>query len=634
LSPKRPLTSFCHLQTPCDMSSTTINLGPVPKCCGGNCTCCWKVLNQSGCPGLGIDITPGAPPAIKISYVDSFYGCGGECNALQTVTLATKFEVIAPVTLTITLEGDIENQSPGYDWCDLYLDGLQILRIASSGSGGGCQMVHASDSTSVELDNGCHEILIIGSTEDEAWHQNMYHKVSFSASDPAAISPCGSTLCTNYSCSSTAGCVIDPEGNGPYQSLEECEAVCIERFECYIPPNPPPCQWNPYCASIGYAPSGQTQSECKASCFAPSWTCNSTCGCDAVLDNSGEYATRELCEQSCFARYYCDTVFGCGTSDTFGTPTGPINSGEYVTRALCEESCKERYTCETYTGCTFAQFSDTGGLLLNDCQVNCTIQSYDCDSAAGCIARYDADGAYVSDVACAAVCQDTYDCVTVYGWSYCAAVGYSTTPTTYAACCAAEPCASSPSCAQNLPMTMPPEVLKMLQMQAAPVELSSESIGLEPNATTTDIATAAAVPAAAADITTVEYVRGPAPRRSVVLPRISPTLEEQDPTGPGTFLAKTLEKIGIKSSPTCACKARARIMNEKGNDWCEKNLDTIVDWLREEATKRKLPFVNFAGNLLVKRAIKLSRAAKAKAARELDESATSSPAPDPQTGAG
>lgn len=113
-----------------------------------------------------------------------------------------------------------------------------------------------------------------------------------------------------------------------------------------------------------------------------------------------------------------------------------------------------------------------------------------------------------------------------------------------------------------------------------------------------------------------------------------PTLEEQSPHGPGTFLSKTLEKIGIKSSPTCSCKARARTMNEKGNDWCEENLDTIVGWLREEATKRKLPFVDFAGKLLVKRAIKLSRAALAKAEQQCDAPDTPPLDSDSQAGAG
>ena len=74
--------------------------------------------------------------------------------------------------------------------------------------------------------------------------------------------------------------------------------------------------------------------------------------------------------------------------------------------------------------------------------------------------------------------------------------------------------------------------------------------------------------------------------------------------GPGTELKKLLKTIGITSSPTCSCNARARKMDENGIEWCENNIDTIVGWLREEATKRKLPFVDMAGKILVKRAIK------------------------------
>ena len=81
------------------------------------------------------------------------------------------------------------------------------------------------------------------------------------------------------------------------------------------------------------------------------------------------------------------------------------------------------------------------------------------------------------------------------------------------------------------------------------------------------------------------------------------------PSGPGTELKKLLKLIGITASPTCSCNARARTMDGNGCDWCEANVDTIVSWLREEATKRGLPFVDLAGRLLVKRAIRNARKA-------------------------
>ena len=74
--------------------------------------------------------------------------------------------------------------------------------------------------------------------------------------------------------------------------------------------------------------------------------------------------------------------------------------------------------------------------------------------------------------------------------------------------------------------------------------------------------------------------------------------------GPGTELKKLLKLINITATPNCSCNARARTMDANGCDWCEENIDTIVGWLREEATKRGLPFLDAAGRLLVKRAIR------------------------------
>jgi hypothetical protein len=79
--------------------------------------------------------------------------------------------------------------------------------------------------------------------------------------------------------------------------------------------------------------------------------------------------------------------------------------------------------------------------------------------------------------------------------------------------------------------------------------------------------------------------------------------------GPGTELKKLLATIGITATPNCSCNARARAMDANGCEWCESNMDTIVGWLREEAAKRGLPFLDAAGRLLVRRAIKNARKA-------------------------
>ena len=81
------------------------------------------------------------------------------------------------------------------------------------------------------------------------------------------------------------------------------------------------------------------------------------------------------------------------------------------------------------------------------------------------------------------------------------------------------------------------------------------------------------------------------------------------PAGPGTELKKLLRGIGIVPTPGCSCNARAAEMDARGCGWCEANVELIVGWLREEATKRRLPFVDAAGRLLVRRAIANARRA-------------------------
>jgi hypothetical protein len=86
-----------------------------------------------------------------------------------------------------------------------------------------------------------------------------------------------------------------------------------------------------------------------------------------------------------------------------------------------------------------------------------------------------------------------------------------------------------------------------------------------------------------------------------------PKTLEENPNHPGTILSKMIKSVGIQMTDSCSCKRHALEMNDKGNDWCEENIDTIVGWLRDEAKRRGLPFIDAIGKLLVGRAIKKSR---------------------------
>ena len=88
--------------------------------------------------------------------------------------------------------------------------------------------------------------------------------------------------------------------------------------------------------------------------------------------------------------------------------------------------------------------------------------------------------------------------------------------------------------------------------------------------------------------------------------------------GPGTELKQLLGRLGIAPKPGCKCLARAEEMDRRGCDWCAANLPLIVGWLREEATRRKLPFIESVASLLVRRAIHTARSnhgTKAEAAK-------------------
>jgi hypothetical protein len=92
-----------------------------------------------------------------------------------------------------------------------------------------------------------------------------------------------------------------------------------------------------------------------------------------------------------------------------------------------------------------------------------------------------------------------------------------------------------------------------------------------------------------------------------ILRGLFPKTIEEHPYGPGAILSQMIKSVGIVMTEGCSCKRHAILMNEKGNDWCEQNIDTIVGWLREESKKRKLPFIDTIGKLIVNRAIKKSR---------------------------
>jgi hypothetical protein len=93
-----------------------------------------------------------------------------------------------------------------------------------------------------------------------------------------------------------------------------------------------------------------------------------------------------------------------------------------------------------------------------------------------------------------------------------------------------------------------------------------------------------------------------------------PKRQRADSSGPGTELSKLLKRFGIEPTPTCSCRAKAAQMDAWGCDECSKpeRIEEVVAVMRAEAKARKLPFLDAAARLLVRRAIANARKAEAK----------------------
>lgn len=93
-----------------------------------------------------------------------------------------------------------------------------------------------------------------------------------------------------------------------------------------------------------------------------------------------------------------------------------------------------------------------------------------------------------------------------------------------------------------------------------------------------------------------------------------PGVVTQSPTtgGPGTNLkAFFLKWFGQKATPNCSCNAVAAQMDTMGPQWCRDNMDWILEQIRMNAERRKLPFIRAVVEPIVLLAIrKAERQAK------------------------
>lgn len=75
----------------------------------------------------------------------------------------------------------------------------------------------------------------------------------------------------------------------------------------------------------------------------------------------------------------------------------------------------------------------------------------------------------------------------------------------------------------------------------------------------------------------------------------------------GSALKSILARLRIRPAAGCGCEDHAMMMDFRGCDWCEQNLDTVVGWLQDGARKFGLPAPAPVARMLVKHAIRKAR---------------------------
>lgn len=76
---------------------------------------------------------------------------------------------------------------------------------------------------------------------------------------------------------------------------------------------------------------------------------------------------------------------------------------------------------------------------------------------------------------------------------------------------------------------------------------------------------------------------------------------------PGECLEKLFHLMLIDQTEECPCHEHARKMDEWGPDKCRENLDTIIEWLREEAARRGMIFIERPARVAVLTCIRAAR---------------------------
>ena len=73
--------------------------------------------------------------------------------------------------------------------------------------------------------------------------------------------------------------------------------------------------------------------------------------------------------------------------------------------------------------------------------------------------------------------------------------------------------------------------------------------------------------------------------------RANNSLFKKTKKGVGNSISEILKKMNIDYGPMSIARRKLNFLNNKSSEWCHENIDIILKMMKEEADKKRIPYV-------------------------------------------
>jgi hypothetical protein len=125
----------------------------------------------------GMSFTELAPWQVRFNAANSL-NCGGANDSTQFGTATHCFFASGDGIVSVTLTGRTEREDAGFDIGRVYIDGVLVAEIGSTGEGLGCAMGDHTATAAVGVDSGRHDLRFTANTIDQRYHVGAFWQLT------------------------------------------------------------------------------------------------------------------------------------------------------------------------------------------------------------------------------------------------------------------------------------------------------------------------------------------------------------------------------------------------------------------------------------------------------------------------